>query len=141
MALVLGFFQTESFWDASDLKQCICHYSIHVLIVLTVPWFTIGEHVSSMTRQSFIAALAQITYVSMFPPPLLHALIGMYFMPVYFLYRTHAFNMLASEHQKTVQHSAAECTICAFKSFTLISAMMYYRVVPVKMALNMPYDN
>lgn len=82
-----------------------------------------------------------MAYVSVFPPPLVHALISMYFMVVYFLYRTHAFNMLAAEHQKLVQHSAAECTICAFKAFGLISLMMYYRVVPVKMAIDMPFDN
>lgn len=49
--------------------------------------------------------------------------------------------MLAAEHQKLVQHSAAECTICAFKAFGYFSVMCYYRVVPVKMAIDMPFDN
>jgi energy-coupling factor transporter transmembrane protein EcfT len=98
MALLLGFYQTEKFWATNNIPQTLLFYSIHALISLTIPWFTIGEHVSSITRQCFVAAIYQLAYVSVFPPPLVHALISAYFMAVYFLFRTHAFNMLASDH-------------------------------------------
>jgi hypothetical protein len=31
--------------------------------------------------------------------------------------------------------------ICSLKSFSLVSIMMYYRVVPCKLAIDMPFDN
>jgi hypothetical protein len=139
--LVVAFLQAETFWSVKNVRQTITFYLMHILLALTVPWFTLGEHVSSMTRQCFIVGVSQIVYTCTFPPPLMHALISMYIMPCYFLYRTHAFNMLSNEAQKLVQHTAAECTICAFKCFTLVSVMMYYRVVPVAMVEGMPFDN
>ena len=56
--LVVALIQTETFWETTNYKQTICFYSIHLLIVLTVPWFTLGEHVSSIVRQCFIVAIA-----------------------------------------------------------------------------------
>ena len=40
-----------------------------------------------------------------------------------------------------MRHSAAECTICAVKAFALMSCFVYFRVVPEKHTMGMPYDN
>ena len=80
-------------------------------------------------------------YIQIFPPPLIHGLIGGYITIVHFLYRTHAFSTLASLEQKLMQHSAAECTICTIKGTILVSVMMYFRVQPLFEIEGQPFDN
>jgi hypothetical protein len=57
-AIIISCWQKETFWPTSDLKSTLCYYCIHLLLLMTVPWFTVGEHVSSMTRQCFIVGVA-----------------------------------------------------------------------------------
>jgi hypothetical protein len=82
-----------------------------------------------------------ICYIQIFPPPLIHGLVGSSMTIVHFLYRTHAFNVLASVEQKLMPHSAAECTICAIKGATLVSVMIYFRVQPLFDIEDQPFDN
>lgn len=126
---------------ATNVKQCLLFYGVNTLAWLTIPWFTLGEHTSSIQRQCYIVSLMQLTYLSVFPPPQIHAHMITYLIPIYYLYRTHAFGIFATTEQKLMAHNAAECTICAVKAFALISCMVYFRVLPIKHAHGAPYDN
>lgn len=96
MALCIVFWQQETFWNHTNIKQTVNYYLMLLLFAFTIPLFTYGEHVSSNARQCFIASVMALTYVVIFPPPIIHALIGAYLCCVHYLYRTHAFQQLAS---------------------------------------------
>jgi hypothetical protein len=128
MTLCVYFWQQETFWGVKNLKQSVCFYSILVLFAFTIPVFTLGETVSSNSRQTFLMSVTCFCYIQIFPPPLIHGLIGSYLTITHYLYRTHAFTVFASPEQKYMAHSAAECTICAIKGATLVSVMIYFRI-------------
>ena len=75
-------------------------------------------------------SITTLTYISVFPPPIIHGLAGAYITIVHYLYRTHGFFQLASLEQKLMHHVAAECTICAIKGVVLVSVLVYFRIQP-----------
>ena len=91
MAMCIYFWQQETFWNYTNVKQTVNFYVMLLLFALTIPLFTYGEHVSSNARQCFISSVMVFTYIMVFPPPVIHALIGVYLSCVHYLYRTHAF--------------------------------------------------
>ena len=64
-----------------------------------------------------------------------------YFVPIYYLYRTHIFGIFATIEQKLMAHNAVECTICCVKAFALVSCMIWFRQEPIKFVEGAPFDN
>lgn len=141
MALFVYFLQQETYWNVTNLKQAVCFYTIILLFAFTIPVFTLGETVSSNSRQTFLMSVTCLAYIQIFPPPVIHGLVGSYISIVHYLYRTHTFNLLASLDQKLMYHSAAECTICAIKGVSLVSVMIYFRVQPIYAVEGQAFDN
>lgn len=65
-----------------------------MFLVMTAPWFTSIESLDNVTRQCFTVAITQLTYIFIFPPPLLHAIIVAYQIPFYFIIRIYLFELL-----------------------------------------------
>ena len=63
MALCIYFWQQETFWSVTNLKQSVCFYSILILFTFTIPVFTLGEHVSSNVRQTFLMSVTSFCYI------------------------------------------------------------------------------
>lgn len=141
MAMCIWFWQQESYWNITNIKQTVCYYLMLILFTLTIPLFTYGEHVMSESRQVFLMSVTTITYICVFPPPVLHGLAGSYITIVHYLYRTHGFFQVASLEQKLMHHVAAECTICSIKGVVLVSVLVYFRIQPHHMNEGQFFDN
>ena len=50
MAMCIWFWQQESYWKITNIKQTVCYYLMQILFTLTIPLFTYGEHVMSESR-------------------------------------------------------------------------------------------
>ena len=68
--------------------------------------------------------------MSIFPAPYQHGLVCSALVVLHYIIRTHYFMEHAAEHQRMMNHSIAECTICAFKGLVVISVFGLFRMLP-----------
>ena len=127
LSFTILFFQKEILWQRTDLTALLQFYLIQGLTYLDYPLFNQAQTVQSMGCFAILLVLLQMCHIVIFPAPLPHQLLAIYFSIVHIFFRFQMFVASATETQRLSGLSSAEQLFNIAKCISVATLLIVYK--------------
>lgn len=138
--------QPERYWSGMNYCQVVWHYAMMIAIICQVPIESGVLNCQRFFNFCLLTLIEQITFVIVFPPPVIHQMVTVLISAFHICYRTHYYVVLAKDYQLLYRTNAFEVLSFLLIIFLFLGVMIRYRVAPLLSQLELEdgpcfYDN